>query len=150
MRHSRRIQGLAHVARQQPYELAFAVACLSTLWALHQGSGSGAVAKILPHWALIAADLIFAAGGALTLIGLVTVGSTLDDVRRVVARRVEQGGQSLIAGVCAAYAIAAFSLGSLGTVPGAVYAAIAAAAATRAAMIARTFREAGRDRTDLG
>lgn len=146
----RRLQGLGHIFRQQPYEVAFALACLSALWALRAGSGSGAVARVLPHWGLVATDLVLAAGGALTLFGLVVAGSTLDDVRRVLGRRVEQGGQFLIAGVFAATAIVVYSLGSVGTVPGAVYTALAAASATRAAMIGHTFAQAGRDRTDLG
>lgn len=144
-----RPQGLAHIGRQQPYEAAISVAALSALWSLRQGAGSGAVARVLPHWALQTADVMLALGGVLTLGALVAIGYTVDDVRRVLARRVEQGGQLLIAGVTAATAIGAFSIGANGTVPGCVYGALSSAAATRAGMISRTFAASGRDRTDL-
>jgi len=144
-----RLRGLAHIGRQQPYEAAIGVAALSALWALRGGTGSGAAARILPHWALQAVDVMLGLGGILTLTALVAIGYTADDVRRVLARRVEQAGQALIAGVTAATAVGAFSAGAIGTVPGCVYTALSAAAATRATMISRTFAAAGRDRTDL-
>lgn len=144
-----RLQGLAHIGRQQPYEAAIGVAALSALWALHGGTGSGAAARVLPHWALQTADVVLGLGGVLTLGALVAIGYTIDDVRRVLARRVEQAGQLLIAGVTMATAVGAFTAGAIGTVPGCVYTALSAAAATRAGMIGHTFAVAGRDRTDL-
>lgn len=144
-----RLQGLAHIWRQQPYEAAIALAAGSELWALHAHSQAGAASRVLPPWALYAADALFATGGLMTLAALIAIGYTADDVRRVLARRLEQGGQLLIASVLAATAIGAFSAGSIGVVPGAVYCALGAAAATRAALIARTFSAHGHDRTDL-
>lgn len=144
-----RLQGLAHIGRQQPYEAALALACVSALWALRGGTGSGAATRVLPHWALQTADVMLGIGGILTLVALVAVGYTVDEVRRVMARRVEQAGQILLAGVFAATGIGAFTAGAPGVVPGAVYSALCYAAATRATMISRTFAAGGRDRTDL-
>jgi len=145
-----RLTGLGHVGRQQPYEAALALAYLSALWQLSQGTGSGAASRVLPHWALYVTDALLGLGGALTLGGLLAVGVATSDVRRVLGRRVEQAGQLLTAGVLAATGIGAFTAGTPGTVPGAVYTALGAAAVTRASMIGRTFAAAGRDRTDLG
>lgn len=139
-----RLSGLAVVWRQQPYEAALSVAWLGGVVQLVTGRASGADAKILPHWALPILSGVIALGGLLTLTGLVMTGMVADDVRRVVARRLEQVGQIMISGVLFATGIGVVSYGVIGAVTGGVYLALGAATATRAAVIAGTFRRAGR------
>lgn len=145
-----RIDGLLHVLRQQPYEAALALAlAVSAVASLSTGAPPGAAARVLPVWALRPAAALLALSGALTVGGLFGAGYVLSDVRRVLARRVEQSGQTLMGGVLLAVALGAFSAGRVGIVPGTIYAALAAASSGRAALIGHTFRAAGRERTDL-
>lgn len=147
---SPRLEGLRHVLRQQPYEAALAVALtLSSVASLTAGTPPGASARVLPAWALHPVAVLLALGGTLTVGGLFAAGYVLADVRRVLARRVEQAGQTLMGGVLFAVALGAFSVWPAGIVAGSVYAALAGAAGVRAALIGHTFRAAGRERTDL-
>lgn len=145
-----RVEGLARVLRQQPYEIAIALAvAVSSLASLAQDRGPGAAARVLPQWALRPVGILLALAALASLAGLLAAGALVDPVRRVLARRVEQAGQTLLSGVLFAVAIGAFSAGPPGTISGAVYSALAAASAARAAMIGHTFSTAGKERTDL-
>lgn len=147
---SPRFEGLRHVLRQQPYEAALAVALtLSSVASLIAGSSPSASARVLPAWALHPAAVLIALGGVLTLAGLFGAGYVLSDVRRVLSRRIEQAGQTLMGGVLFAVSMGAFSVWPAGVVSGAVYAALSAAGVARAALIGHTFAAAGRERTDL-
>jgi hypothetical protein len=139
-----RWRGLGTVLRQQPYEAAVAVACLSGVLEAWGGRGSGAVSTVFPWWALHLLGATLALGGVLTVGGLIGVGCCLRDVPRVVARRVEQSGQILIAGVLFAVAAGAATYGANGAITSAVDVALAVASAARASVIADTFRTAGR------
>lgn len=147
---SPRLEGLGHVLRQQPYELALAAALvISSVASLSAGRPSQAAARVLPGWALRPVAVLLVVGGALTIAGLITVGAVLNDMARVLARRVEQAGQVLMCGVLAAVALGLFSLGLAGVTGGSVYLALGAASGVRAALIGHTFNVAGRERTDL-
>lgn len=139
-----RVRSVGRVLRQQPYEAALSVAWLSGVVQMVTGRGSAAVARVLPPWSFHILGGVIALGGMLTLAGLVMAGWSVDDVRRVVARRLEQSGQIMISGVLMVIGVGAVSYGSVGAVTGAVYLALAAATVTRAATIAETFRTAGR------
>lgn len=136
--------------RQQPYEAALALAlAVSSLASLSTRAPASAARRVLPAWALHPAAALLALAGVLTLAGLLAAGCMLTDVRRVMARRLEQAGQALMCGVLAAIAIGAFSAGKVGLVAGSVYCALGGAAAARASLIGHTFNAAGKERTDL-
>lgn len=139
-----RVRSLGRALRQQPYEAALSVAWLSGLVPMVTGRGSAAVARVLPSWSFHILGGVIALGGMLTLAGLVLAGLSVDDVRRVVARRLEQSGQIMISGVLMVIGAGAVSFGAAGAVTGGVYLALAAATVTRAVVIAETFRVAGR------
>lgn len=141
-----RLIGLRIVLRQQPYEAAFGVACLSGMVQLVTGRGSASASRVVPHWALHILGGIIVSGGLLTLAGLVLSGVVADEVRRVVARRLEQSGQTMISGVLLVLGVSALSFGAAGAVNGGVYLALCAATAVRAVVIAATYRAAGRTR----
>lgn len=139
-----RMVGLGRVLRQQPYEAAVGLGALSGIVEAVTARGSTALSLVIPHWALHALGVMIALGGALTLCGLVLAGVVVDDVRRVVARRMEQAGQIMISGVLAAIGIGAATYGVSSLIPGVVDIALASASAVRAGVIADTFRSAGR------
>lgn len=139
-----RILGLGRILRQQPYEAAIGLGCLSGLLEAITGRGSNALSAVIPHWALHVLGVMVAAGGVLTLGGLVASGLMVDEVRRVVARRMEQTGQIMISGVLVAIGIGATTYGVGSAIPGVVDLALGLASAVRAAVIADTFRTAGR------
>ncbi len=148
---SPRLAGLAHIARQQPYEgaLAFALG-LAAGWSLWGPPVAGGVlARVLARWQVQAADVALIAGGVLTLGGLFAVGVVGDAVRRVVARWVEQAAQLLVAGVLAAQAVAAGSVGVGGIVGALVYGSLAGAAGLRAVQVGRLVHGGGTERTEV-
>jgi hypothetical protein len=143
--------GLAHIVRQQPYEgaLAFALG-LQAAWSLTQPPReAGALGRLLDRWQLDVADGALIVGAVLTLAGLAAVAVVTGAVHRVLARRVEQAGQLLIAGVLVAVATAAFSLGHVGVVGGLVYGSLAFAAGLRAVLVGRLVRGQGFERTEV-
>lgn len=143
-----RLAGLAHILRQQPYEAAVGLAATTGILEISERGGAGAIA-LYPWWMLYAAGLMLFAGGLFTLAGLVSAGLTLSDGGRVAARRVEQSGQYLLAGVLGALACAAVSFGLRGAISGSVDFALGGAALARAVMISRAIGAAGREETSL-
>lgn len=149
---SPRVAGLAHIARQQPYEgaVAFALA-LSAAWSLTGAPGSsGALGRVLSRWQVDAADVMLLAGGALTVGGLFAVGVSQGAVARVLARRFEQAGQFLLGGVLVALALAVASAGRAGVVGVLVYGALAWAAVTRGVLVGGLVHGSGMERTEVG
>jgi hypothetical protein len=139
-----RVRGLGLVLRQEAYEAAIGLACVASGWSAVRGVKSAAAARVLPVWSIRPLEALLCLGGLLTLGALVTVGLTLDEVRKVLARRVEQSGQVLVAGLFFAVAVGAFGAGAAGIISGALYTALAAASAVRAGEIGALFRAAGR------
>ena len=148
---NRRLLGLGHVARQQPYEGAMAFALgLAAAWSLWgPPQGAGVLGRVLVRWQVQAADCMVITGAVLTLGGLVAVGVVRDAVHRVVARRVEQSGQVLLGGVWVAFCVAAFSLGAVGVVGGLVYGALGWAAVLRGVQAGRLAHGSGVERTEV-
>ncbi len=148
---SPRLAGLAHIVRQQPYEgaLAFALA-LAAGWSLWGPPVAGGVlGRELPRWQVQVADVMVIAGGVWTVGALFAVGVVGDAVRRVWARRVEQAGQLLLAGVLSAFALAAASVGAAGVVGVLVYGSLAGAAGLRAVQVGRLVHGGGTERTEV-
>ena len=139
-----RLRGLGRALRRQPYETALAAACLTGLEEVVKGRGSTALSTVVPHWALHVLGAMAATGALLTLVGLVAAGWAVDDVRRVVARRIEQTGQVMISGVLVVIGIGAATYGINSLIPGVIDVAMGTAAAVRAADIGAAFRAAGR------
>jgi hypothetical protein len=139
-----RLRAVARAVRQQPYETAIGAASLTGVVELATGRGSSALSMVIPHWALHVLGAVIALGGAMTLAGLMLAAWTADEVRLVVARRVEQAGQIMISGVLVAIGVGAATYGVSSLIPGAVDLALGAASAARAAEIAATFRTVGR------
>jgi hypothetical protein len=135
---------LGHVMWQQPYEAVIALACASGVLQVGRGTASGAATRLYQHWVLDAIGLVSLCGAALTLAGLVACGIATKEVSRVMARRVEQCGQLLLAGVLLALGIAALSSGVRGVNSGALELATACAATARAVMVSRAIARAGR------
>lgn len=143
-----RLAGLAHILRQQPYEAAIGLASTTGILEIINRAGSGALA-VYPVWLVYASGMMLFAGGLLTLAGLAWAGLTLSDVGRVLARRVEQSGQYLLAGVLGALACAAISFGLRAAIGGSVDFALGTAALARAITISRVIGSAGREETGL-
>jgi hypothetical protein len=144
MRKRGRWAELGHVLWQQPYEAVIALACLSGVLEVGRGTGSGSATRLYQHWVLDAIGLVSACGAVLTLAGLVACGIATKEVSRVMARRVEQCGQWLLAGVLLALGIAALSSGVRGVNSGALELATACAATARAVMVSRAITRAAR------
>lgn len=149
---NRRLGGLGHIARQQPYEGAVAFALgLAAAWSLWgPAQAAGVLGRVLARWQVQAADVMVIAGGTLTLAGLAVAGVVGDAVHRVLARRVEQAGQFLMGGVLAAYALAALSLGVVGVVGALVYGALGGAALWRGAQVGQLAHGSGIEHTQTG
>lgn len=139
-----RLRSLGRILRLQPYEAAIGVGSLSGVVELATGRGSSALSAVIPHWALHVLGGMAVLGGLWTLVGLAMQGFVVDDVRRVMARRMEQTGQIMISGVLLVIGIGAATYGVTSVVPGTMELAISVAAAVRAAVIAESFRAARR------
>jgi hypothetical protein len=136
--------GLRVVLRRQCYEAGAAVACLSGAVEAFTGRGSTVAALVFPWWGLRLAGLMLAGGGACTLAGLGGAGLLVDDVRRVLARRVEQLGQFVQAILLVVLGAGALSRGYSGVIFGAVFCGVGVGALVRGWEISKSFADAGK------
>lgn len=132
--------GPGYVVRREPYEIAVALGCAPGVWLVPRVVQAVAV----PRWGLVAAGVLLSVGAVLTLWGLLGVALETDDVRRVVARHVEQAGQITIAGMLGLLAAGTGTLSGGGAARFCLEVGCAVGAAARAVAIGRTFKTAGR------
>jgi len=132
--------GVGYIVRREPYELATAAGWLPGGFLVPRITAAVAI----PRWGLLAAGVLLSLGALLTLAGLLGVAVERDDVRRVVARHVEQAGQILVAGMLTALAFGTGSASGGGLVRIVLEVAGAVGAGARATIINRTYTNAGR------